>query len=252
MIKELTAYYQQKGISALDFHCQHLQACSKGNERFVEAKEAFVGTEYEKGTIPRLLFVSLDPGSSYSDPKWRTVEFVRNLEEHKCDVAKLHKSRHWYRTHELAWILLKKLKPDLQIEDSHLYFAHVNSVKCCVSNDDRKSAHSALFNNCRKYIGGEIVILKPDILVTQGKWAKVAIEQTFDTPQSAVDNHLCSHMQFLMKNRKVLWFHTYHPSNYGKFNQQRNECFEKWAEIIYDKFSSYRQATQQKNDGDKT
>src|SRR4030067_1102162 len=166
MIKELTAYYQQKGISALDFHCQHLQACSKGNERFVEAKEAFVGTEYEKGTIPRLLFVSLDPGSSYSDPKWRTVEFVRNLEEHKCDVAKLHKSRHWYRTHELAWILLKKLKPDLQIEDSH--------------------------------------------------------------------------MQFLMKNRKVLWFHTYHPSNYGKFNQQRNECFEKWAEIIYDKFSSYR------------
>lgn len=77
MIKELTAYYQQRGISALDFRCPHLNVCCKGNERFVEAKEAFVGTEYEKGVFPRLLFVSLDPGSSYSDPRLRTVESVR-------------------------------------------------------------------------------------------------------------------------------------------------------------------------------
>jgi len=239
MIEKLTAYYQQKGISALDFRCQHLQACGKGNERFVEAKEAFVGTEYEKGTLPRLLFVSLDPGSSDRDPKRRTVKFVRYLEEHKCDVAKLPKARlwHWYYTHDLAWKLLKKLKPDLQKQDSHLYFANVNSVKCCVGNANHKSAPAVLFRNCQKYVGEEVVILKPDILVTQGNWAKVAIEQSFDTPQFP-NKQLCSHVQFLMENKKVLWFHTYHPSNYGQFHQQRRDCFERWAKIIYDKFST--------------
>lgn len=236
MIEELVSYYQQKGISALNFRCPHLQACSKGNKKFVEAKEALVGTEYEKGTLPRLLFVSLDPGSSDRDPKRRTVKFVRHLEEHECDVAQLPKVRHWYRTHELAWILLKKFKSDLQIQDTHLYFAHVNSVKCCVMNEDHKSAPRTLFDNCRKYVSGEIVILRPDILVTQGKWAKVAIEQSFDVPQSPKNKRLCSHVQFPLDNRKVLWFHTYHPSNYGKFNQQRRGCFEKWAKIIYDKF----------------
>lgn len=237
MIKELTAYYQEKGISALNFRCQYLQACGKSNKRFVEAKEAFVGTEYEKGSLPRLLFLSLDPGSSDRDPKRRTLEFVRHSEEHECDVVNLLKARHWYRTHELAWILLKKIKPDLQMQDSHLYFAHVNSVKCCVSNDNHKSASPALFNNCRKYVVGEIVVLKPDILITQGKWAKLAIEQSFDSPQSPGNKHLCSHVRFPMGNRSVLWFHTNHPRDFGRFNKQRRECFEKWARIIYNKFS---------------
>ena len=73
----------------------------------MQAREAFVGTEYEKGALPRLLFVSLDPGSSDVDPKRRTAESIRYREEHGCDVATLPKPRHWYRTHELAWILLK-------------------------------------------------------------------------------------------------------------------------------------------------
>jgi hypothetical protein len=43
----------------------------------VKAKEAFIGTEYEKGTLPRLLFVSLDPDRSDSNPRQRTVKYVR-------------------------------------------------------------------------------------------------------------------------------------------------------------------------------
>lgn len=237
MIKKLTSFYKRQGISALNFHCPHLRDCSKGNKKFVEAKEAFVGTEYEKGTLPRLLFLSLDPGSSDSNPRLRALKSVRHWEEHKCDVNELPKARHWYRTHELAWILLKRFKPDMEIQDSHLYFAHANSVKCCVSNDDHKSAPVALFRNCRKYIDQEIVILKPDILVTQGNWAKTAIEKSFSVRKSSMDKRICSYVRFLISGRMVLWLHTNHPRDFGRFNQQRRECFKKWAKIIYDEFS---------------
>ena len=233
MIEELAAHYQQEGIHALNFRCPHRQDCSKDSETFVEAKGAFVGTEYEKGTLPRLAFISLDPGSSDSNPNRRTVEFVRYKEEHECDISQLKKSRHWYRTHELAMILLRRTKPDLRIEDSHLYFAHVNSVKCCVSNDNHASASHILFENCRKYIGGEVVILKPDILVTQGKWAMVAVEKTFEIVRSVEEGQICSHKWVRVGDREVLWFHTNHPRNFGIFNRQRRECFEKWSEIIY-------------------
>lgn len=220
----------------MEFRCQHLEDCRNGNNRFVEAKAAFIGTEYEKGTLPRLLFVSLDPGSSNSNPKQRTVESIRLQEEHECDVTLLPKARHWYRTHELAWILLKRFKPDLRLHDTHFYFAHVNSVKCCVSNENHRSARSILFKNCREYIGSEVAILKPDILVTQGKWAREAIQQNYRSSESLKDKLICSHTWIFIESKKVLWFHTYHPRNFGKFNHQRRECFENWAKLIYEAF----------------
>ena len=233
LLKELSLYYQEKGIFSLDFHCRHWQFCSKDNKRITQAKSAFVGTEYEKAILPRLLFISLDPGDSDSEPERRTAESVRYSEEHECKVADLPKQRHWYRTHELALILLKRLRPNLTIENSHLYFAHVNSVKCSMNNDDHRQAKSNLFKNCREYIGDEIVILKPDILVTQGKWAKVAVEKTFKVSEVPDCEQACPYHWVHLESRRALWFHTYHPRNFGKFNQQRRECFKTWAEVVY-------------------
>jgi uracil-DNA glycosylase len=240
MLTELSNYYQKQGILSLDFGCQHLQACRNGNNRFAEAKAAFVGSEYEKGTLPRLLFASLDPGRSDSDPNQRTVNAVRLQEERDCVVEALPKARHWYRTHELACILLKKIKPHLQMQDSHLYFAHVNSVKCCENNEDHKSGSRVLFKNCQKYIGGEISILKPDILVTQGQMAREAIEESFNTTGPSKDNDACSHAWPVIGGKKALWFHTYHPRNFGKFNRQRRDCFDDWAGLVYETFRGWR------------
>lgn len=216
----------------MDFCCRHWQACSEGNQRITQAKGAFVGTDYEKGVLPRLLFLSLDPGSSNKEPERRTVEGVR-LEEHECKVADLPKQRHWYRTHELALILLEKFRPDMRIENSHLYFAHVNSVKCSMNNSNHKQARRMLFEKCREYIGGEITILKPDILVTQGQFAKVAVEKEFKILPGSEDNQVSSYKWVHIGGKQTLWFHTYHPRNFGKFNQQRREFFKNWAEYVY-------------------
>lgn len=235
MLKDLEAYYQDNGISPLDFRCQHWESCKKENEAFTESSGAFVSTGYEKGVLPRLLFLSLDSGSNDSEPDHRTMEFIRKHEENECEVARLPKQQHWYRTHELAWILLRQFRPNMTIQDSHLYFAHANSAKCSMNNRNKTEARPGIFKNCRRYVGGEVAILQPDILVTQGKWAKVAIEEAFKVP-GASENELCSHRWVPIADRRTLWFHTYHPRNFGKFNQQRRECFNEWAEYVYGLF----------------
>jgi len=241
MLRSLEAYYRRNGISPLDFRCQHWQACSEGNPRITQAKSAFVGINYAKGVIPRLLFLSFDPGSSEEEPESRTLKSVRDWEKKKCDVNKLLQQRliHWYYTHELASILLKKVL-SITIEDSHLYFAHTNSAKCSVNNDGRKQARPKLFKNCRKYIGGEITILKSDILVTQGNGAKEVVEKEkiFEILPGREDHRLCPYIKWInIGAKQTLWFHTYHPSNYGKFYPQRQECFTKWAKYTYRIFS---------------
>jgi hypothetical protein len=101
LIEELKRYYRANGISAADFRCKHCKACKGDSEDFSQAREAFVGREYERGTLPRLLFLSLDLGESYCEDD-RTIEGMRCWEAQSCNVHTLPKGRHWYRTHELA------------------------------------------------------------------------------------------------------------------------------------------------------
>jgi len=237
ILKSLETYYQHKGISPLDFHCRHWKECSAGNRGITKAQGAFVGTHYGKGDIPRLLFLSLDPANSKKEPEQRTVEFVRYFVEHECKVDEQNKSRHWYQTHNLAYILLKKFRPDIEISNSHLYFAHVNSVKCSMNNKDHSQAKPKIFRNCREYIGGEIAILKPDILVTQGKLARAAIETILEISPEAKDTQACSYKWISIGDKKTLWFHTHHPRYYGPYNEQRRDCFGKWAAYVYKLFT---------------
>jgi len=235
MLKSLETYYRYNGISPLYFRCRHWEACRKGNPKITQAKSAFVGTGYEKGVLPRLLFLSLDPGESDREPKKRTVEYLRYQEEHECKVAELRKLRHWhwYYTHDLALILLKRFRPDMNIQDSHLYFAHTNSAKCSMNHSNHKQAKSKIFKNCREYIGGEITILNPDILITQGNEARIVVERTFEVSEISEDKQICSHKWAHIGGKKTIWFRTFHPSAYGKFHQQKRDCFENWAKYVY-------------------
>ena len=89
------------------------------------------------------------------------------------------RSKHWYRTHEMALKLLCQFKCGLKIADIPPYFAHVNSAKCCQNKKNKGQADRTLFDECRRFIPKELRILKPDIVVTQGNWAKVAICKSF-------------------------------------------------------------------------
>ena len=112
MLRRLTAFYESHGISPVNFRCPSRSECAAGSPDFTEAKMSSVPPRYGMPGLPRLLFLSLDSGSGSSDPRERTAEAVRqwNVE---CDVAALPKNNHWYRTHQLAFELLRQFKPDL-------------------------------------------------------------------------------------------------------------------------------------------
>ena len=226
MLDQLQVYYQKNGILSTAFSCRHMAECSADCPSFTGPKSAYVGTGYEKRELPRLLFLSLDSGSGEKDNLERLPESVRRQEEIECDVAGLHEAKHWFRTHELAWYILKRFRQGLGLGDVKHHFAHANSAKCCMNNPGRKKANAILFRNCGHYLAGELKILNPDIVVTQGKEAREAMNSLTSNYIKHIDNFAST---VELQGRNVFWLHTYHPSNYGKFNPQRN--FNKATQI---------------------
>lgn len=209
MIVELESMYRRQGILATDFACRYKSQCSAGCDNFSEAKSAFVSSGYASGKVPRLLFLSLDPGSTDKTlgPEARLPSQVREYEELNRDFAGLNKARHWYRTHQLAWYILKRFVPGLVITEARKYFAHANSAKCNMGKAQNAKANSILFQNCQTYLPTELGVLKPDVIVTQGSEAKWAIAK-----HSVVIATLEPKVKVIsLHGREVLWLHTYHP-----------------------------------------
>lgn len=241
MLERLNAFYESHGISPVAFRCPSRASCSANSPRFTSAKASYVGPFYEDEELPRLLFLSLDSGSADPDPQRRTTGAVRR-QNVATDVAALHKSKHWYRTHELALVLLRQFKTGLTVADTRLHFAHVNSAKCCQNKDHRRQADKTLFENCRRFIPGELRVLSPDIIVTQGGPAKDAILASFVVQQHCVEavrqdrykNDAHYEVGFIEVEpaKTSLWLQTYHPGDYGRFNPQRRYVWHLYADVV--------------------
>lgn len=234
MYKELTDYYRLYGISALDFSCPHFSSCSQRfPKKFTTAKEAFVSSEYGSHKLPRMVFVSLDSGSAENDPVLKTLESVRTWEEEKEDILSLPKNKHWFRTHELAYTILRNFHPGMRIDEARHYFAHINSAKCCENKPGRDQASQILFENCRQFISGELEILDPDIIITQGKWGKLAINRAF--PEIISPDYIPKTLQeiklFIINTHPVLWIETYHP-RYSGFHTTNRPHYSLYEQVI--------------------
>jgi len=230
MLKSLEKYYKINGILSTDFHCKFKKECKGNCDTFTGPKSSFVSTGYEKGHLPRLLFLSLDSGSGGKKVQDKTPAATRKSIE-KGDVNLFPKHKHWFRTHELAFYILKKHSDKIQLENVNKYFAHVNSAKCCMNKLHRKKADRVLFKNCRNYLLEEFKILKPDIIVTQGNEAKFAMQEFSTT----IKKHGPFSQIVSLNNKEIFWLHTYHPANYGSFNKQMNKGkgWEKYSKRIY-------------------
>ncbi|HEY9076214.1 MAG TPA: uracil-DNA glycosylase family protein [Anaerolineaceae bacterium] len=238
MLPKLQQYYDENGISALKFSCLHYRECSEGCPGFTTAKEALVSRGYENHELPRLLFISLDSGSGETNPKNRAMMRQREIEETECNVYGLDKGKHWYRTHELAHFIYRKFKFNIHLEDVHFYFAHTNSAKCCMNNPQRAKAKSILFRNCRGYIPGEVSLLEPDIIITQGDEAQQSISGIF--PEFTAIHLTYNQIELpevrviSIHNQPVIWIHTFHPRNFGPFNEQRRDKFGVYSRLCYE------------------
>jgi hypothetical protein len=220
MVGKLDEYYRQQRISATAFDYINYSKCSAGcaAQKFVTTREAFLGAEYEKGTLPRLLFISLDPADDWPGPKpeQRTLKAMRDSEPTPCDPGI--KGRHWYETHELANRILEpiakaKLGQSIPFEEVCRYFAHTNSAKCKNLSMGTQQGKSVLFENCRQFIPEEVEILRPDIIVTQGMWARMALAGAFPVLRQERIPHESDYQYQVVKlgNQMAIKFDTAHP-----------------------------------------
>ena len=234
MYDDLTTYYRLNGISALDFYCPHFPSCSQNfPSTFTTSKESFVSSKYVTHELPRIVFISLDSGSAETDPVLKTLESVRRWEEEGENVLGLHKNKHWYRTHEFAYTLLRNFKEDLRLEEAKHYFAHINSAKCCENKPGREQASQVLFNNCRRFIPRELEILDPDIIITQGKWGKLTIDRVF--PQLVSPDYIPESLSevkiIAINNHSVIWIETFHP-RYTGFHTKNRSHYSQYEMIV--------------------
>lgn len=233
MLDRLTSYYDSNGILPTNFRCHHASSCSADSPRFTGAKASYIGPRYGDGTYPRLVFLSLDSGDGGGNADQRTFTSVQHATlRWRPDPGD--QMKHWYQTHELARKLLACREPN--VLDSRLFFAHVNSAKCCQNNPQRGKAGSVLFDNCRGYIPGELRILSPDILVTQGDEARDVVVK--ELPPVKHDRRDIEGARYetgiiqLVPGKQALWLQTYHPNARHRFHRQRKSCWPLYAAAV--------------------
>ena len=237
MLDSLRAYYRASGLTPEEFSCARRSSCAARGGGISGPRQAFVGEGYEHRAVPRLLFVSLDPGST-DETDCRTTDEFRHWQRtnYNVDHRSFHKGRHWYLTHRMALQFLAPFLPGAGIRDIHQYFAHTNSAKCCMNKSGRRMADNTLFDNCRGHLAGEIVALQPDVVVTQGRWAATGVGHAF---QVSLPAPLATAPEIVdLAGRSVLWFHAYHPRCFGPFRNQMKTQFPAWAATIRAHFAS--------------
>ena len=243
LVEKLTDYYEEKKILSTNFDCPHFARCRQGMRltpedartekdalnTFTQAKSALVGKHYEH-TTPRLLFVSLDPGSaihithSFASPRSRTPEALQHHPKFELEVLRKKRKTHWIHTNTMAYVIYSicGIRP-YKITDTSDYFSHVNAFKCSVNKPGRSKASSWLFNNCRWYLRGEIDVLSPDVIITQGKEAMEGIELAF---QISGKRGECQTIN-LSNGKRALWLPTHHPAR--KDNSFKMQMEKEWG-----------------------
>ena len=193
MLDKLDRYYHEQGIPVLGFNCKHRDACSAvcAPGKMVASPEPYVGPIYEEGAVgvvPRLLFVSSDtndPRWFQGHPEWVTLKANRHFE---LKDRQKKKPPHWRQTHALAHALLapyvrNRLNKDVSVNDVSDYFSHTRSTRCKDSSIGRREGNYLMAANCRGFLKGELGILRPDIIVTQGTRARNALAGVYPVNQ---------------------------------------------------------------------
>jgi hypothetical protein len=243
MLDRLDWYYREQGISAKDFKCKHVKACQsvcKSGE-MVSLPAAYVGPEYEKGTLPRLLFVSSDTNDAswvkMMGTGWGSLEDERevNLKDHRSPRA----NTHWGQTLDLAVKLLSqyskgRLNKDICCDKIIEYIAHTRSVKCKDSTIGAKEGHPKMLSNCRGILVGEVKAMQPEIIVVQGARARSSLAGAFPVIRKvAMPGYPNTYYQIVQfdSDHTAIMIIAKHPCARGRNGWKRGEKkrFTDWA-----------------------
>ncbi len=195
----------------------------------------YINRRYKDKRIPRIVVVSLSPPMPYDEED-------NNGENNGCNYLK----QHWRETLALVRSLLKPYldleparyfeKPSAKIIES--LFVHLRTSKCCSSANGGNEEPDKVYKNCGPYLKKEISILRPDVVVTQGKNAEwQASENVFckaevcEKIEGVSDS--CAYITNLKEcGRKVYWMCMYHPCGFRWYKQQTGEKIKSEVDVV--------------------
>jgi hypothetical protein len=227
MGQDLTAclhqYYELQGIAVNNFRCPHSGKCESAAAPELltgRGSEAHVGSQY--GNPVRIVIVSLDRGEGAEDV-WKRSASIEGLPAHGKGL-----NPHMSGTlATLKAILGERGGPTLWSR-----FAMINAAKCCYGNMD--AVPDSLYRACSEFGLQELIRLKPQIVVTQGRNAKEPVRlRQYSISQRARDiaerylsgctkPELRDAVEWMIERyihqidlgeSKCLWLETPHPSD---------------------------------------
>lgn len=251
--RELNQYYERAGIARVDgescyeerfkkFRCSKKQCCLDACKEWKQKVDFSPPTEdvcvsryytdrtYCDDSIPRIVVLSL----SAPEPSMPTGGISTGA-----------MNQHWRETLAMVRSLLhpfiapeKFPKPvrcwqdkDINIVES--LFVHARTAKCCSNADGKRQEPPKMYENCGGYLSEEMIILEPDVIITQGNNAHpMAKEYVFNTDtiekvtniQGIDPVHNVAHVATLKCNsRPVFWLRSYHPSYYRGYYSQAGD-----------------------------
>lgn len=224
--------------------CSSYEECKSDCKYSLNFYRARIGKKYGQN-IPKILIV----GKEAVFPKDYNGEKVSFKVEELCTMKDAGYNDHYLRTfYSVAKLLLDDsempksyLKSDMvmeKYEELRHCFAMTNYYKCVFTDDTKRSDKNTsekMEKNCAEILLKEIEILKPDIVILQGKnhvtfWDKLEWE-VVGTPQTT--NIQCekgtrSYNQGLycakLNEHKFYLIDSYHPTSHGIWANEKVFC----------------------------
>lgn len=222
---QLSKYYERNGISPEDFRCPH-QAwcesyCTSGNfqtpNEGARVSDFYQDRAYLNHHIPRIVVISLS--APVPEPKAKPNGHI----ERDDNNGPL--NPHWIETLAMVRSLLNAfLEKDLpgparRSEDESTkqvekLFVHLRTAKC---SSQQNEEDYRVYETCGHYLGGELRILKPNVIITQGAKARDQLEKHLIRKKvvKVIETRgkpLHIHAVTLDDERKACWIPTIHPT----------------------------------------
>ncbi len=199
----------------------------------VTVSQEYQAGKYHGDRIPRIVVLSL----SAPQPSPGQILSIPQPKEEQDKPAANSKTRwrasHWpetlamVRSFLLSFIACENFPGPATYQEAkskkeiEKLFVHVRTAKCCSNAKGTSQEPGKVYENCGGYLGKELSILKPDVIVTQGNQAHWrAVEHAFEENANisveevrGIETKNCIACIVNLKegNQRVYWLPLYHP-----------------------------------------
>ena len=228
----LQAYYESEGITRDAFACKYLNRCPNyRDEDLARGMQCHIGSEYGKKI--RILVASLDSGGGGNATIDERIKTIVDQARGIGNPINLHMRG----THQaLSYFLDEPSKWD-HYNPAELvqYMVMTNTCKCCRKKSTTQMSRK-YFKNCGEHTLAEISIIKPQVILFQGKNSWAGCENYLSPIEGIEDVDIKKAVRlFEYKDIKCYAVLCIHPSARFKYTQTRIDFYN----LILPKIAKY-------------